>query len=257
MKNVELLKANGVDVDKSLELFGEMDMYNDTMNDFLNEVHRKISDIKRYKEASDMANYAIMVHSLKSDAKYLGFTKLAELAYDHELKSKANDRDYCFNNFDSLMKEAERIIKLCEVYMGVSESLEVEQVPVKDIDKAILVVDDSNLVVNFIGKIFEDTFEVMKALDGEEAIRRIVNDKEDKIVGMLLDLNMPNVDGFQVLDYFVARDLFNKIPVSVVTGGDDKETISKVYKYPIVELLIKPCNERDIKHAVEKMVARN
>ena len=35
-----------------------------------------------------MSNYAILVHSLKSDAKYLGFTKLAELAYNHELKVK-------------------------------------------------------------------------------------------------------------------------------------------------------------------------
>ena len=40
-----------------------------------------------------MADYAILVHALKSDSKYLGFTSLAEIAYEHELASKANNVD--------------------------------------------------------------------------------------------------------------------------------------------------------------------
>lgn len=257
MKDVNLLKNNGVDVEKSLELFGEMDMYNGTVDDFLNEVGRKVADLKKYKEASDMANYAIMVHSLKSDARYLGFTKLAEMAYEHELKSKANDRNYCFENFDSLMAETDRIVKLCESYLGRNDEVVVKEIPHTVSDKAILVVDDSDLVVNFIEKIFKDSFEVIKATDGEQAIKRITSDTMNKIAGVLLDLNMPNIDGFSVLDYFVAKDLFNKIPVTVITGGDDKDTINRVYSYPVVGLLIKPCNERDIKRAVLKMINRN
>ena len=46
-----------------------------------------------------MTNYAIEVHSLKSDSKYFGFTKLAELSYNHELKSKDNDIEYATDNF--------------------------------------------------------------------------------------------------------------------------------------------------------------
>ena len=38
-----------------------------------------------------MSDYAIEVHSLKSDCKYLGFMKLADISYQHELKSKEND----------------------------------------------------------------------------------------------------------------------------------------------------------------------
>ena len=41
-----------------------------------------------------MANYAILVHSLKSDSKYLGFTTLAELSYNHEMASKAGDAEF-------------------------------------------------------------------------------------------------------------------------------------------------------------------
>ena len=254
MRDVNLLKNNGVDVEKSLELFGEMSMYDDTMGDFLDEVNNKINALKKYKEAGDMENYAITVHSLKSDARYLGFTKLAELAYEHEMKSKANDINYVMDNFDPLLTETDRIIGLCKQYLGRND---VESVKPKEIvksDKAILVVDDSNLIVNFISKIFYDTFEVIKATDGEQAIECVKNDVNHKIVGMLLDLNMPNVDGFSVLEYFNTNKLFANIPVSIITGGDDRETINRAFSYPIVDLLAKPFNERDVKRIVEKML---
>ena len=75
MKDVNLLINNGVDVNASLELFGDIDTYNETLEDFLNTVDEKIGNMTKYKEESDMKNYAILVHSLKSDARYLGFTK--------------------------------------------------------------------------------------------------------------------------------------------------------------------------------------
>ncbi len=89
MKDVNLLVNNGVNVNKALELFGDMATYDDTLVTFLNDAENKLKQIDDYKEKADMANYAILVHSLKSDAKYFGFDKLAELAYDHEMKSKS------------------------------------------------------------------------------------------------------------------------------------------------------------------------
>ena len=49
MKDVNLLKTNGVDVDKALELFGDMNMYDSTLEDFLNEVSNRLERIKKYK----------------------------------------------------------------------------------------------------------------------------------------------------------------------------------------------------------------
>ena len=113
-----LLVSNGVNVDASLEILGDMEMYDETMSDFLDEVEEKIASIKLYKEVGDMPNYAIQVHSLKSDSKYLGFTTLAEISYNHEMASKGNDVNYVNDNFDSLMAEADRIVTLCKEYMG-------------------------------------------------------------------------------------------------------------------------------------------
>lgn len=255
MKDVSFLVENGIDVKGSLELFGDMDMYNETASDFLNSVPKKLADIKKYKEASDMPNYAILVHSLKSDSKYLGFTKLAELAYNHEMKSKANDITYVYTNYDELMREANRIVNVVKEYMGMEVEKE-EEKPVIVKDKTILVVDDSNIIRNFIKKIFNDTYEVIVANDGREAIDAISLNPNSNIVGMLLDLNMPNVNGYEVLEYFDKHNLFSKIPVSIVTGDDYRETVDRVFAYPVVDILIKPFNERDIKRIVEKTIYR-
>lgn len=254
MKDVNVLIANGIDVNKSLELFGDMDTYNDTLEEFLAGVTEKLENIKRYKEASDMANYAILVHSLKSDSKYLGFTKLAELSYNHEMASKQNNVEYVYSNYVELINEANRIIKITSEYLGKSIVVApvVEQSnTIKD--QTILIVDDSSIIRTFIQRIFNDTYNILIATDGAEALR-IVNENQN-IVAMLLDLNMPNVNGFEVLDYFKANSLFNKIPVSIITGEDSKENIDRAFEYPIADVLSKPFNERDVKRVVEKTIA--
>ena len=117
MKTREFLEENGVDVARGIELLGDMDMYNETINDFLNETLDKIPKLLDYKN-NDMENYAIVVHSIKSDSKYLGFTTLAELAYNHEMESKANNIDYVNSNYDELMREVNRIINVIKEYIG-------------------------------------------------------------------------------------------------------------------------------------------
>ena len=255
MKDVNILTNNGVNVQKSLELFGDMATYDDTLKDFLTEIDEKLAKIKMFKEHGDMANYAILVHSLKSDSKYFGFDKLAELAYNHEMESKANNMYYVTDHYDELMREANRILQVVKEYMGVSTGTFQQTVkPIIIKDKTILVVDDSNVVRNFVYKIFNNEYDVLIANDGAEAINILNNNIDDKIVGVLLDLNMPNVDGFEVLDYFKNANLFARIPVAIITGEGTDENVKRAYTYPIVDMLQKPFNELNVKNIVDKLI---
>ena len=118
MKDVDFLKKNDIDVDASVEILGDIDMFNDTLKDFLDLSDDRINNIEKYKNDGDMENYAIEVHALKGDSKYLGFTKLAELALNHQLKSQDGDSNYVNDNFNELMEEAKRVIKVCKEYLG-------------------------------------------------------------------------------------------------------------------------------------------
>lgn len=259
MLSAEYLKNNGVNIDKSLELFGDMETYNSTVGDFLVGVATKVPKLTKYKDNSDMSNYSIYAHSIKADARYFGFTKLEEIAYNHEKKSKEGDLYFIQSDFDNLINEIDRISKVVKEYLEKDDSTNEEKVENTNldnlvyIDKTILVVDDSNIIRNFVSRIFKENYIVGIAKDGKEAIDIIAANKDnDKIKAILLDLNMPKVDGFAVLDYMKDNDLFDKIPVSIISGDSSKETIDKAFTYQIVDMLGKPFNEQDVKRVVEK-----
>lgn len=264
MLNVEFLKENGVDVEKSLELFGDMQTYNDTIGEFILGASSKLPKLEEYKNEKDMNNYAIYAHSLKSDANYFGFAKLAQLAEQEERRAKAGDVYYIYDTYSELVEEVDRLIHVIKQYLGteevtmVNKTVQKEETPTNQEiynEPTILVVDDSNIVRNFVSKIFNNTYHVAIAEDGKEALEIIkANQDGQNIKAILLDLNMPNVDGFEVLDYMKENNLLQKMPVSIISGDDKKETIDRAFTYPIVDMIRKPFNTVDIKQVVEKTI---
>lgn len=266
MYDVNFLINNGVDINKSLELFGDIETYNENVDEFIVGANEKLAKLEMYKNEKDMQNYAIYVHSLKSDAKYFGFTKLAEIAYDQELKSKAGDILYIYEHYQDLINETTKAVNVVKQYINPNyhpqETITSQgttqpqrQIPTGEVytKKTILVVDDSNIVRNFVKRIFSETYNVGTAENGEEAIGLINTNKDNgNIVAVLLDLNMPKVDGFAVLDYMTENGLLAKIPVSIISGDSSKETIDKAFTYQIVDMLGKPFNDLDVKRVVER-----
>ena len=269
MKDINLLTSNGVDVNHWLELLGDMDMYNSVIKEFLACYDERMKRIANYKNNSDMANYAIEVHSLKSDSKYLGFMTLADLAYKHEMASKAGDINSVVLHYDELVVEANRIIQVVKLYLdgdnvSAPPTIEADNIPDNNVvmiskeevelsTKAILIADDSSIIRDFVKEIFSNQYEVLMAKDGQEVINIISADPK-RIAALLLDLNMPNVDGFGVLDYLKENNLFTVVPTSIISGASDKESIEKAFKYPIVDMLNKPFSRDNVKLVVEKTV---
>ena len=118
MRDIELLKKASIDVDKGIELLGDIEMYDETLQDFLDESVDRMKRIEASYQNEDMDNYAIDVHAMKGDANYLGFTKLAELSLAHQLKSQEHDLAYVKSHYEELLKEASRIIEVVEQYLN-------------------------------------------------------------------------------------------------------------------------------------------
>ena len=116
--DTNILTSNGIDINKGLELLGDMEMYNDTLRDFIQESETRMPAISNALETGDMENYGILTHAMKSDSKYLGFTQLAEMSYQHELAGKGNDLAFAQANNAALMAEANRIITVVKQYLG-------------------------------------------------------------------------------------------------------------------------------------------
>lgn len=234
MNNVDLLKAYNVDVTAALELWGDMDSYNESLKEFKDSLNSKLNNLENYKNTKDLQNYAILAHSMKSEAKYLGFMNEAEIFLAHELKGKEGNEEFINNNFNTLRETVHKMVSLLNKYFSDEKNPN---------QKTLLIADDSNIILNYLEKNIKDQYNIIKANNGGDAINSL---KNYDIYALLLDLNMPGINGFEVLSYLKDNDLIDKIPVVIITGDDTEETIKKAFSYPILDVLNKPFNDKSI-----------
>ena len=121
---------------------------------------------------------------------------------------------------------------------------------------SIMIVDDDKITCNLISKIFDKKYDIIVANNGQEAIDKLKNSKENSIdiSCIFLDLIMPVLDGFSVLDYLNDNNYLNKLPVIIISGNYDKETRNRAYSYQIADMLEKPFNAQVIRHRIENLI---
>jgi len=118
---------------------------------------------------------------------------------------------------------------------------------------SILIIDDSSLVRNYLEKIFSEEYNVKLAVDGQDAINQISDDNFIKGISLiLLDLMMPNVDGFGVLDYLMKNNI--NIPVMIISGDNSKETINKAFQYNVADIIEKPFDAKKIREKISRFI---
>ncbi len=117
MHTEEYLKKQGVDISSALELLGDLETYDDILQEFYDNIEDRRNKLKTFLNDSDMNNYEIEVHALKSDSKYLGFTKLADMALEHQNRSHDGDVEYISGHFDELDKEIVLIVDIVKKYL--------------------------------------------------------------------------------------------------------------------------------------------
>lgn len=87
----------------------------------------------------------------------------------------------------------------------------------------ILVVDDMEINREILYGIFESDYEVLLAADGRQAIELIQHvNKELSLI--LLDIVMPDVDGFEVMEFLKEKELLEHIPVVMITSDTSYES---------------------------------
>lgn len=108
-------------------------------------------------------------------------------------------------------------------------------------DCRVLVVDDHELVRALIGSILNSAglTEIAFAADGGDALARVDAFMPDLIV---LDIMMPRVDGFAVLERLRARDAWMDVPVLMLTAADDHQVRNRAFMAGATDFVSKPIN---------------
>ena len=122
----------------------------------------------------------------------------------------------------------------------------------------IMIIDDDKMTCGLIKKIFDKDYDIIIANNGKEAIECLSDNDNSSfkanIACIFLDLLMPVLDGFSVLDYLNDNNYLNKLPVIIISGNYDKETRNRAYSYQIADMLEKPFNVQVVRHRIEKMI---
>ena len=91
-----------------------------------------------------------------------------------------------------------------------------------NIKRSVLVVDDEEINREILGGILEDSYDVLFAADGREALS-VIEEKGPLLSLVLLDLMMPDVDGFEVMDAMQKDVISRNIPIIVLTSEESAE----------------------------------
>lgn len=119
--------------------------------------------------------------------------------------------------------------------------------------RKILVVDDSSTNSFLLESLFRDEgFEVFTAFSGKKAIEIVLKDSPNII---LLDIMMPGMTGYDVLETLAKNDVTKKIPVIMVTAKSKAEEFDKVIKMGAVDYIQKPIDINLLIEKVKKLVA--
>ncbi|OGZ17624.1 MAG: hypothetical protein A2Z78_00520 [Candidatus Nealsonbacteria bacterium RBG_13_36_15] len=100
----------------------------------------------------------------------------------------------------------------------------------------LIVEDDKFLRELIVQKLIKENYEVSEAIDGEQGIKKIKEEKPDLI---LLDLILPGIDGFEVLSRMKEDPELSSIPVIILSNLGQKEDVERGLKLGAIDYLIK------------------
>lgn len=117
----------------------------------------------------------------------------------------------------------------------------------------ILVVDDEKEILDsLMGRLKREGYDVSMASDGQEALVKIKDDNPDIVI---LDLMLPKLDGFEVLER-IRKDFTDRWrPVIIMSAKGEMDSWNKCHNLEAELYLTKPCTIFDILRAVKTMIA--
>ncbi|MCQ8897105.1 response regulator [Limnobacter humi] len=118
--------------------------------------------------------------------------------------------------------------------------------------KTLLIVDDAITNIRVLNGILESTYQICAATSGEEALELAAAVQMDLV---LLDANMPDMDGYAVLEQLRANPRCAQWAVIMVTGDDSSASELRALTAGACDFIAKPVNPSLLKIKIERQLA--
>ena len=116
----------------------------------------------------------------------------------------------------------------------------------------LLIVDDFEFNRLMLSDTFSDR-NIIEADNGERAIEEFEKHK-DELCAVLLDIMMPVMDGFGVLEYLVENKYIDDIPVFIISADTSDKSLSRAYDLGAADVIAKPFNIRFVRRRINNII---
>lgn len=115
--------------------------------------------------------------------------------------------------------------------------------------RTILIVDDEEIIREFLNEVLQDNYDISMACDGDEAIEKLKKQRYDLVI---TDLKMPHVSGEEVVKY--ANDTYPDARVVVISGYSSLFTVSQSVNNGACAFLSKPFSIKELVQTVDNCI---
>lgn len=215
---------------------GEEEFYQEMLVSYLNNDKRQ--DVKEAFEKENIDGYRILVHALKSTSLTIGAVEVSEKAKALEMAAKNQDWDFVQKNHEELLKQYETLLERIDKVINRQE--EPGETSVKNGEAKefhILMVDDDAMNLAIGERMLAGRFQLTCAKSGAETLELLEEMTPDLI---LLDIHMPDMSGFEVMEQLQKKEVLKEIPVVFLTADNDRDVEVKGLKAGAKEFIRKP-----------------
>lgn len=119
----------------------------------------------------------------------------------------------------------------------------------------ILIVDDSKPILSLLKVVLGKKFDVFAAVDGFEAMTWLMDGNRPDVI--ISDLEMPNINGSELIAYVSNSSYYDKLPVLVLSGAGEDEIRERCGKMRITDYVTKPFDPAELLEKVNKALSKN
>lgn len=118
--------------------------------------------------------------------------------------------------------------------------------------KTVLIIEDEADIRYFASRVLEfEGYAVLEAESGEEGLKLV---REEQVSLVLLDLRLPGIDGWAVLEQMKAEPELSTIPVIIFTASAAVPQHDRAFSMGAVDYLVKPVSAASLKEAVARIL---
>jgi two-component system chemotaxis response regulator CheY len=122
----------------------------------------------------------------------------------------------------------------------------------KESKRSVLIVEDEPMMRSFLKRNLSDEYEIITEENGKHALEWLYKGNLPDL--LIVDLQMPEMDGFDFVEYIRRSGFFNRLPIIVLSSRESVDDRLRCFELGANDYLIKPFNPRELKYRINNLM---